>query len=246
MTLDARTYVATVEREGRRALDIARSHPDAPVPGCPDWTVADLAAHLGRVYRSVALHLHERATEMIPGDRVPRAPEDATAVADFLAEGLDIVVAALGDVDPTEAVWSWSGDHSAGFYLRRMANETAVHRWDAESAVGSPEPLDPELAADGVDELLTVVLPFAVARWERPDPGGTIHLHRTDGDGEWLASLVQGQLEVRHEHAKGDVAVRAAASDLVLALWERSALDGPEFEVFGDLEVARAWMALSR
>ena len=23
---------------------------DAPVPGCPDWTVADLVAHLGEVH----------------------------------------------------------------------------------------------------------------------------------------------------------------------------------------------------
>lgn len=245
MTLDADRYLAALESDGALVLDAARIDVTAPVPGCPGWLLADLLGHLGRVYRSVTAHVAGRATEMIPGDRIAKPPE-GDAVVEFCSTGLAEVLDALRGIGVDEPVWSWSDDHTGGFYLRRMANETAVHRWDAQSAVGDPDPIEAELASDGVDEMLTVVLPFATRRWSPPLPSGSIHLHRTDGDGEWLAAFVDGVLEVRREHAKGDVAVRAGASDLVLALWERLPLEAPRFEVFGDMAVAEQWMALSR
>ena len=39
--------------------------------------------------------------------------------------------------DPRQPNWTWSSDHTAGFVIRRMAQETAVHRWDADDAAGS-------------------------------------------------------------------------------------------------------------
>ena len=61
---------------------------------------------------------------------------------------------------------------------------------------------------------------------------GSIHVHCTDTEGEWLVRRDGDDLVVTREHAKGDVAARGSASDLLLFLWGRrpvSALD-----VFGD------------
>ena len=47
-----------------------------------------------------------------------------------------------------------------------------------------------------------------------------MHVHSTDADGEWLVDFDNG-LAVTREHAKGDVAVRGPASDLMLVLYGR-------------------------
>ena len=72
-----------------------------------------------------------------------------------------------------------------------------------------------------------------------PSPTGSLHLHRTDGEGEWLAKNEGGALVVTREHAKGDAAVRGSGSDLLLWIWGR----GGEVEIFGDEAVAAAWAA---
>ena len=199
----------------------------------------------GRVYRSVGRHVAERATEMIPADEIPRPPE-GDAIVEWFEEGHRFVSEALAGADPDEAVWTWTGQSTMAFYFRRMAHETAVHRWDAEVAFGSPGPIDSDLATDGVSELFEVVLPFAVANWDMNLPDATLHLHRTDGDGEWLLANDGGRIQVSHEHAKGDAAVRASGTDLLLLSWERIGLDSPGVETFGDADAARAWFALSR
>ncbi len=115
-----------------------------------------------------------------------------------------------------------------------MAQETAVHRWDAQAALGDPEPIEPELACDGIDEVLDVIVPSRLRGPEdaREGHGETYHFHRTDGPGEWLVRFDAQGATVTREHAKGDVAVRGAASDLLLFLWGR--LPGERLEVLGD------------
>ena len=62
--------------------------------------------------------------------------------------------------------------------------------------------------------------------------GETLHLHCTDGEGEWLVRLDPDGVSSSHEHAKGDVAARGTASDLLLFLYGR--VDPEQLEVFGD------------
>ena len=93
-------------------------------------------------------------------------------------------------------------------------------------------------ATDGVDEALAVGMQHST----NPDkafqyPSGSLHLHRTDGDGEWLVVNDGGSLVVTREHAKGDAAVRGAGADLLLWIWGR----GGDVEIFGDEAVAAAW-----
>ena len=99
--------------------------------------------------------------------------------------------------------------------------------------MGSAEPIASEIAVDGIDEFLDV---FVEARAERmTGPVETVHVHVTDGEGEWLLSVGQGSSSLARTHAKGDVAVRGPASDLLLALWSRPRSD--QVEVIGDASV---------
>ena len=143
----------------------------------------------------------------------------------------------LADAGAEEPCWSWTDQRTVGFWSRRQANELAVHRWDAQFAAGVPEPIDREIAVDGIQELFDI-LPFR--------PGGsptgngeTMHLHCTDGDGEWLVRLEPDGVTVVNEHAKGDVAARGGASDLLLMMWGRVPVD--RLEVFGDASLLVRW-----
>ena len=194
------------------------------MPSCVGWTVHDVVGHVGRVYRSVGEILRDRLQEP-PPRHLPAAPPGA-AVVDFYEEAHAELVELLSAAGPDERVWTWSGDHRVGFYTRRMANETAVHRWDAESAHGRAAPVDAGLAVDAIDEYLDIVLPFSLRNFERELPVGSLHLHRTDGDGEWLLESRDGTLVVERAHRKGVAAVRAPASDLLLLLWNRRPTGG--------------------
>jgi uncharacterized protein (TIGR03083 family) len=159
--------------------------------------------------------------------------------------GLDELVAVLDALDPAATVETWLGPRPAAFWPRRMAMEAALHRVDAQSAVGAATPIDLPLAVDGVDELFEAVLLFA-GTGDLDRRGQTVHLHATDpeladddGAGEWLVTLDPDEVRLEHAHAKGDVAVRGPASDLYLLLWNRRGAEG--LQVFGDEQVLADW-----
>jgi uncharacterized protein (TIGR03083 family) len=160
------------------------------------------------------------------------APRDRPLPDDLVSwfeEGAERLVQALGDADPEEQVGTWfEPDQTAGFWQRRMAQEASVHRWDAQSVGDEGAPIEARLAADGVDEVLDVMLPAD----EGQGNGESIHLHSTDGAGEWLVRLEPDGPKVTREHARGDAALRATASDLLLYLWGRPVAD--RVDVIGD------------
>jgi len=241
MPLDKDAYLAAIEREGQLLIAAADGKLGGIIPACPGWTVQTVLVHLGRVYRSATEHVVVRSTEMIPFEKTPSP--DSFDVVSWYRESLDGLLGALRDTDPAEPVWSWSDNKTAGFYLRRMAHETAMHRFDAEAATGTPTPFDGDLAADGIAELYEAVLPFGLERRKITLPSSSLHLHRADGDGEWMLKAVDGAIVLTHEHGKGDAAVRGPASDLFIFVWHRGMPD--TLQIFGDEAVARAWAALA-
>jgi uncharacterized protein (TIGR03083 family) len=241
MPLDRDIYLGTIEREGQLLASAGERGLGAIVIACPGWTVQTVLVHVGRVYRSVTEHVAARAAEMIPFHKTPSP--DSFDVVSWFREGLDEMLKALRDIDPAEPVWSFSDDKTAGFYFRRMAHETAMHRYDAEQATGTPTPFDGDLAADGIAEFYESVLPSGLERRKVTLPSGSLHLHRTDGDGEWMLKAVDGAISLTHEHGKGDAAVRGVASDLFIFAWHRGMPH--DLQIFGDEAVARAWSALA-
>jgi uncharacterized protein (TIGR03083 family) len=224
-------YIVALRRDGARLAEAATDL-RLPVPSCPEWTVADLVWHTGKVHD----FWRQMASGGEPDKRVePEHPVD-TELIKWFAEGVEATAEVLAGLDPKTPTWTWSEQRDAGFIQRRMAQETAVHTWDALAAAGRDEPVERELAVDGIDELLTFFLPPI------PPKGlGSVHLHTTDGPGEWLIVAGENSWVVTHEHAKGDVAVRATASDLLLLLWRRK---GPEVaQVFGGEEVLSRFLA---
>jgi uncharacterized protein (TIGR03083 family) len=239
--MDFAAHIDAVRREGDAMAAAARAAGvDAPVPSCPEWTVSDLLAHLGRIHRWVAGIVADQRSDR--GAHWSEAePPPTPERLDWFASGVAMLADALAAAGPAVEVWSWTDDHTSGFWARRQAVETAVHRFDAQLAAAAPAPVDRDLAIDGIDEMFWL-LPF----WpwaDRVKGGGeTLHFHCTDGDGEWLVRLDPDGATVTREHAKGDMAARGTASDLLLFLYGRVPAD--RLEVFGDGALLTRWREL--
>ena len=141
------------------------------------------------------------------------------------------------------------------FWLRRITHDTLVHRLDAELAVGRTVSLAPDLAADGVSDLLDMfsILPRIddfPALAELRGNGQTLHFHATDPGlgvaGEWLAHRTPSGVEWEHRHARGDAALRGRALDLLLVLSRRAPLDSSRVEALGDAQLLAHWLEHSR
>lgn len=237
--MDFEEHLRATEREAAAFTAAVRSGPlDAAVPSCPDWTVADLVVHVGNFtgfWTHVLCEATERPTTPFPP---PPAPD---GLADWYEALAGHLVETMATTPPDTKAWTWvREDDTARFAARRCANELAIHRLDAQLAREAPQPIDPALAADGIEEMFVMMTnrgapPFG--------SGQSLHLHGTDTDtdagAEWLVTLRPDEVEVRREHAKGDLALRAAVSDLELVLYQRPPI-GP-IEQFGDAAVLDAW-----
>jgi uncharacterized protein (TIGR03083 family) len=235
-------FFPVITAEAAALADAARATTlDARVPSCPEWDVSKLVRHTGTAQRwSTGV---VRTREPLAHTSIDLAiPEDLSGLPDWLEQGAADLVATLADADPDAGCWTWTDDHHVRFWARRMALETAVHRWDGQGVTGTTAPIEGELAVDGIDEQLANLPSLAPALLT--GTGETLHLHCTDRAGEWLLRLGADGLEVSREHAKGDVALRGSASDLYLVLVGRipaAAVDG-----FGDPDVLARWQTLMR
>jgi uncharacterized protein (TIGR03083 family) len=230
-------HLNVFQRDGAAFADACRTAGlDAPVPSCPGWTVDELLWHLTEIHHFWGWMLAERVDTPDSYVRPDRPTGDA--LFDMYADGLGRLGSALRDTPPDTAIWTWTDDHSVGWLVRRMAHETAIHRWDAEDAAGVAQPLDPELASDGIDEFLTWFLSPAA---DAQPVGGSVHIHCGDVAGEWTLRPAGDGFDVTREHAKGDCALRGPASDLLLALWRRRPMS--TIDVVGDADIAGRFLA---
>jgi uncharacterized protein (TIGR03083 family) len=199
----------------------------SPVPSCPDWTIEDLVRHLGCTYRWVAEHV-SRGTTSHPGQPDRADAPTGAVVLSWWDEHYAKLLKLLDWLDPALPAWNWAPQtKKAEFWHRRIAHETAVHRWDAQMAVGLSEPIEAKLAADGVTEVLDTWLPAGKRRGPL-DRHGVIALRATDLSeawnvrlrGEGVALLDTDTLLDDHHHNEHAVAC-GTASDLLLALYGR-------------------------
>ncbi|BDM69305.1 hypothetical protein HEK616_27920 [Streptomyces nigrescens] len=257
------TYRQAIERETLRFAEVVQgADPATPVPSCPDWTLADLARHVGSLQRWFGTLLTQLVQEPPRSRDVELGlPERAEEYADWVAAGVPTVAAVLRSTDPRAAMWAWGEDQHARFWARRMLFETLVHRVDAERAVGHESAIDPALAADGVDEFL-VNLPyaglFAPAVTKLRGDGEVIAFRCADAAGatgeEWRVRLdpdgfrllprpgaEAGTYDAASSGARA--AVRGQAADLLLLLYGRRSYQDPAFDVAGEATALDRWFA---
>ncbi|WP_448615425.1 maleylpyruvate isomerase family mycothiol-dependent enzyme [Modestobacter sp. URMC 112] len=229
-------YVATVVEEGERfgvlAWELGSGRTpvagglDVPVPWVPEWTVRQLVAHLGAVHRWATAILRAGTVEAPEPSSRFRPPDDD--LAGWYALGLTELVATLRTVDPDAPAWHMSpaASRRAREWGRRQAHELVVHRLDLEAAAGvAHAPLDPQLAADGVDELLGIMLP----RWQHTPPlvgaRAVVAVTATDVGRSWRVEVADGTVRTGRA-APGepaDATLTGSAEMLLRRVWGRPA-----------------------
>jgi uncharacterized protein (TIGR03083 family) len=251
MGKDTVDYADVIAHESARAADaLAGTAPTAVVPSCPDWSAADLAYHLGEVQDFWSQIVASAPAGPDDAQDTERRPDDE--LVPFLRTRTQALLGALAAHDPSDACWSWSSTGgTVGWVLRRQAHEALVHRVDAEQTAGLPvaDP-GPALAADGVDELLGVMV-SGVPSWATFTPDGQrVRVHATDAGREWVMAFGRFQgtsptTGTEYDEECGELVggapwegededvtatVSGAAWDLELWLWGRGGADSLESE----------------
>jgi uncharacterized protein (TIGR03083 family) len=244
--MDSDEYLNAIERECAEFTVALQNGAERDVPSCPGWRVCDLAVHLGVIHRWATEMVRSRASERIrEREKLFGVEADDPALVQWFEQGSRELVEVLRSTPADAPVWSWTPQRSVRFWTRRQAHEAAVHRWDAQNALGpgASHAIDAALAADGIDEWLSV---FAVSRSRQSSTrmglGESFHFHCTDEVGEWVIRFEGSDIVVRSEHAKADVAVRGSASDLLLFLWGRKSPEA--LEVLGNASLLDRWPEL--
>lgn len=199
MTLD---YLTLLDDEFALFQDCLSGDLAARVEHCGDWTLRDLAVHLGQgnLWAATAVvERHGRSEETPPGDDV----------AAWFAQSARTLMEAL-ERDPGTEAWTFAPPRTVGFWRRRRCLETAVHRWDAEHALGRAGEIDPRLCADGVAEVIEMFLPRQIRLGRTAAPEAAVRFETTDVAGTWV--LGPGEPVAT---------ISGTAQELMLALWKR-------------------------
>ncbi|MFH8343568.1 maleylpyruvate isomerase N-terminal domain-containing protein [Streptomyces sp. NPDC018045] len=259
-TLDHDRYCAEVLaqtdllRQTVRGADLK-----ATVPTCPEWTLEDLLRHVGGAYRWVDTVVRTRATEMVPHEATPnhKGPtgSDPAALDAWLADGARRVVEALREVGPDARIWTWAPDQPSGFWARRMVHETAVHRADAAATTGAAFSLDPEVAADTVEEWTQLICLVPRLMPDHPanrllGTGRTLRLHATDAPpgapADWLLDFTGDAFTYRHSSEEATVTLQAPLADLLRVYYRRLPTDTPGVRITGDRAFLEEWLEAAR
>jgi uncharacterized protein (TIGR03083 family) len=236
----------------------------AAVPPCPSWQVKDLLRHTGYVHRWAARHITECPREVIDGPseaEILRGGATDPDLLDWFRAGHAALVETLTAADPAVTCATFMAAPSPlAFWARRQAHETAIHRADADLAVGAVPEYPPDFAADGIDELITG---FGARRKYQPQPRpqaapasdeGLLRVVTTDTGDAWSIELRQGRLQPRREtgvdaangaghQAGAGCTVIGPASGLYLYLWNRIGATEADIATTGDPALLASWLA---
>jgi uncharacterized protein (TIGR03083 family) len=221
---------ASIAADARRIGELTAAEPETTVVSCPEWTGRDLRAHVVGFARYAADTVAAGGAELSPPPPVPPEVAGPSYDAD-LDRLLDVLRATPADA--RTHVWSTSAP-VAGFWVRRVLHELAVHRWDAATLVlGPPEPIPAPVALDGIAEFFDEFVATGLARGLVPPVARTLALKITDLD---------RRLEFPLPDPGPVTTIRGTASDLLLALWRRH--DPLSLHVDGDPAVLEAWPSI--
>jgi uncharacterized protein (TIGR03083 family) len=196
------------------------------VPSCPDWDAEELVRHTGMVYLHKVEAMRTGAGE---GEWPPPGTENEETLALF-DRAYKELNAEFDSRSPEEKTGTWyDPDQTVGFWIRRMAQETVIHRVDAELAMGAHIAAIPDdLAVDGIDEILVVFLSYATTKYTQ------YFEDLKDADGRAVGFAANGttwnaQISTDGVHISKDggaaATVSGAPSDVLLWLWGRAGDD---------------------
>lgn len=241
-------HITTVGQEAKLLAEAAeQSGLEADVPTCPGWNVRDLVRHLSEIHLWAAAHVaqpHDKPwvddlaelTAFWP-DLAVFWPDDSDLISWYLETNANLVNALESAPADVESFTFLRASSPLAMWARRQAHETAVHRFDAQNAAGTPSGFDPTFASDGIDELLVA---FAQRKDEWPvEHAQAMLVHAEDTDDRWHVTLGPDGITTIRGDGSADLTLSGVASDLYLVLWNR--IEDSRVTATGDSDILDTW-----
>ncbi len=241
-------HVAAVGQEAKLFAVAARQGGlDGDIPTCPGWNMRDLVRHLSEIHLWAAAHVAQPHDKPWVDDLAELTvfwpdlaifwPDDDRLIDWYLDTNSNLVEALESAPLDVESFTFLPAPSPLAMWARRQAHEIAIHRFDAENAVGIASQFDPAFASDGIDELLTG---FAPRGTEFPvDSDRTIAVHATDTNDHWHLTLAPTGITALRGDGPADATLTGDASDLYLVLWNR--VEDSRITITGDTELVDTW-----
>ena len=141
---------------------------------------------------------------------------------EWFTVGLEALVSTLRDADADVQCFTFleNAPPPLLFWARRQTLETAMHRVDAESALGCNSGFPTALAADGIDELLTGFVPRKRTPLRSASPQ-VLQISPIDDPAVWSVTICDQPAVTVRTASDADCSVSGLSSDLYQALWNR-------------------------
>lgn len=180
------------------------------------------------------------------GPSFTKSALDGVALADWYESQAASLVAVLTANDPHDTCPNFNpgSPPTIGFWWRRQAHETTVHRWDVERAFDAVTPIDPVIATDGIDEHLDIW----VRTRGKQTLTGPLAITATESGRSWTVrpAAKPGRVDVEHGRAHDAAAELAGpATDVLLVLWNRLTIEEARVRVTGDPAVAASFRPIA-
>ncbi len=243
MTID---YVSIIAMETAGIVSSYEHDRRAAVPWSDRWTVGTVARHVAGTHHVVSEIVRDRPDADFGRFATLEAPaKDAPEFLDWFRSGTISLLDQLSSVPAEDECWSWYAEgRTVGWWARRMAHESVVHRWDVDAARGENHAIAPEVAADGIDEYLDVFVAASRAGQNAPS-GPTISFECSDRADQWWLDLSDpGSRIVSRQPRQATTQVSGTAEQLLLLVWGRLTAAAAGVDISGDIKQLDRWAEL--
>jgi uncharacterized protein (TIGR03083 family) len=238
-------YFSWLRENNQTIVAAVAKAPERPLSACPGWLAQDLLTHLGSWYdgwyRYNIVCPPDKADFEAAAASASLPPEDPAEWPAFFTQAADTFLALAETLDLDAPTCGLLGTQPARSWLRHVAQETTVHRWDVEHELGIAWDPATERAVDALDDTLRNNLPLAL-HWGASSPSAPLIVDPMDSSARWIARPVKGTIAVEESPAAaGGATLRAPTTALLLQLHGRTPFTATPAS---DLQVVSEWRGL--
>ena len=222
---------------------------------CAGWTPSHVVAHVvtgDQFFQAAILDAmgKDRSGLDLPADIADRKrrfqeyalrdPATLTAAAHRDAEQtVGLIIRAVAE-SPEMIVTVPFGTVPMNVVRALRLNEYIIHGHDLSPAIANPQPVPQWFIDRALGDAITMM-----SRLHQRSPhkgkSARFHIHRTDGEGEWMLIAREGDAVAEPGHGKGDVAFRGSGESLYWVLMGRGRPEEVGVEVLGEPALAGAF-----